>query len=115
MKRCLDCGEVLIGRRDKKFCSSYCRTNFHNKQRPAETESVKRITKLLKQNRQILKHFLEKTGEQVAISDMVNSGFNFKYFTHIELNGAGQSVFYCYDFAYQINRNGNCLKIFCHN
>ena len=115
MKRCLDCSEVLIGRRDKKFCSSYCRTNFHNKQRLTEAESVKRITKYLKRNRQLLKHHLESSGEQATIADLINLGFNFKYFTHIELNREGQSVFYCYEFAYQPIMNGKCLKISSSN
>jgi hypothetical protein len=29
-KFCLNCNEKLVGRTDKKFCSDYCRTHYHN-------------------------------------------------------------------------------------
>ena len=28
---CLECGDHLKGRIDKKFCSDYCRNSFNNK------------------------------------------------------------------------------------
>ena len=30
-KVCPECGEKIIGRVDKKFCSDYCRNAFNNK------------------------------------------------------------------------------------
>jgi len=31
--RCIECGEILNGRRDKKFCSDTCRTSYNNNKR----------------------------------------------------------------------------------
>ena len=30
-KKCLECGDKVVGRIDKKFCSDYCRNAFNNK------------------------------------------------------------------------------------
>ena len=30
-RKCLECGTVLKGRSDKKFCSDYCRNTYNNK------------------------------------------------------------------------------------
>ena len=31
MKTCLECGEKIVGREDKKFCSDGCRNAYNNK------------------------------------------------------------------------------------
>ena len=31
MKTCLECGEPILGRSDKKFCSDLCRNAYNNK------------------------------------------------------------------------------------
>ena len=31
MKTCLNCGEEINGRVDKKFCCDYCRNHYNNK------------------------------------------------------------------------------------
>ena len=32
METCLECGEKIIGRSDKKFCNDACRNSYNNKQ-----------------------------------------------------------------------------------
>lgn len=32
-KTCLECGEKIIGRADKKFCSDQCRISYNNRVR----------------------------------------------------------------------------------
>lgn len=29
-KKCLECGEKIVGRADKKFCNDYCRNAYNN-------------------------------------------------------------------------------------
>ena len=29
--KCLDCGEIIEGRTDKKFCNLYCKSSYHYK------------------------------------------------------------------------------------
>jgi len=59
MKRtCLNCNEEITGRIDKKYCSEYCKSNYHYEQKKGEQDSLfKRIDLQLTLNRRLLKDF----------------------------------------------------------
>ena len=42
-KQCLECGNELMGRIDKKFCSDGCRNAYHNKVNPATKNLIRNI------------------------------------------------------------------------
>ncbi len=54
-KKCLSCGETLIGRADKKFCNDSCRNNYHHNQNRDQINFIRNINNILKKNRAILK------------------------------------------------------------
>ncbi|HRZ33187.1 MAG TPA: DUF2116 family Zn-ribbon domain-containing protein, partial [Flavobacterium sp.] len=43
MKNCLECGEKIIGREDKKFCSDGCRNSYNNKINKDSTNLMRNI------------------------------------------------------------------------
>ena len=56
VKKCKSCHEVIEGRRDKLYCSDYCKSAFHYQKNLDKTPSVyEHIDKQLKLNRRILK------------------------------------------------------------
>ena len=99
-KKCLECGDYLVGRRDKKFCTDNCRSSYNNKLYQESNYLIRSINKTLRKNRQILSK-LEKDGKsKVEKYLLLSMGFSFKYHTKVLKNKMGSPVTYCYEFGY---------------
>lgn len=101
MKRnCLDCGQSLRGRRDKKYCSDQCRNNHHNKRGRRLNNLVRRINRRLSVNRRILWE-LNPTGNNTIDREILEyKGFDFNLHTEIHLNPEGNTCYFCYEQGY---------------
>jgi predicted nucleic acid-binding Zn ribbon protein len=51
---CLECGEKIIGRSDKKFCNDACRNAYNNKQNKDSNNLMRNINNKLRKNYRIL-------------------------------------------------------------
>lgn len=101
MKRtCLDCGKVLQGRSDKKFCDDYCRNNYNNKQHREANAQIRKVNAILRKNRKILKTLNPNGKAKVRKQELMVKGFNFNYFTNIYTTRKGHTYFFCYDQGY---------------
>lgn len=99
-KTCLECGEKIIGRTDKKFCSDYCRNSHHNKVNKESSNLVRNINNLLRRNHRILEE-LNPTGKtSVPKSKLLARGFDFQHFTSIYTTKTGNQYFFVYDQGY---------------
>jgi hypothetical protein len=100
-KACLDCGEVLIGRVDKKFCNDMCRNNYNNKLNKDINNLVRNINNILRRNRRILAE-LTPNGKatKVAKEKLVLKGFNFSFYTSIYTTKTGSTYYFCYEYGY---------------
>ena len=102
MKNCIWCKEALEGRVDKKYCSPYCRTAFHN-QKAKETGVSTLLSKIdnqLKQNRRILKEY-NKAGKATVVQQvLLKEGFSPKYFTHYWRAKNRNLYFFCYEYGF---------------
>ena len=99
---CHTCNKPLRGRTDKKFCDDYCRNNYNNQLKSGSNNFIRNINNALGKNRRILETALP-TGEELAkISkeNLLQKGFQFKYFTHLYTNKKGNTYFFCYEFGY---------------
>lgn len=102
-KKCLDCGEKLVGRADKKFCNDQCRNNYNNRLNSDTSEVMRHVNGILRKNRKILEEILshslegKMTVNQRKISD---KGYNFNYFTNIYTTKTGKKYFFCYEYGY---------------
>jgi hypothetical protein len=98
---CLECGETIVGRADKKFCDDNCRNNYNNKLNSDGNNLVRNINNILRKNRRILKELLKKE-EFLKLSKqkLTDMQFNFKYFTHIHHTKNNTTYFYCYEYGY---------------
>jgi len=101
-KTCLQCGKILKGRADKKFCDDYCRSNYNNQLKSCENNYVRNINNTLGKNRHILEELLPGSEEMRKITreKLLFQGFSFRYITHTYINKKGNIYFFCYDYGY---------------
>ncbi|MBT8295275.1 MAG: hypothetical protein KJO51_02565 [Gramella sp.] len=99
-KACPECGEKLLGRIDKKFCSDYCRNSHHNKVNKETTNLIRNTNNLLRRNHRILEDLNPGSKTSVSRNKLLAKGFNFEYFTSIYLTKAGNQYYFIYDQGY---------------
>jgi DNA-directed RNA polymerase subunit M/transcription elongation factor TFIIS len=99
-KQCQECGDILIGRMDKKFCSDLCRNAFNNKVNSNTNVYVRNVNSILKKNRKILEEFVPEQTAKASKSKLQQRGFNFAYYTNIYTTKKGQTYFFCYEYGY---------------
>jgi len=101
MQACLECGEDLKGRRDKKFCNPYCKSSYHYKKTLENEASLfKKIDDQLKLNRRLLKNYNKAGKAVIRKTDLIKEGFNPNYFTHYWKNKNGDIYLFCYEYGF---------------
>ena len=99
-RTCLECGEKVTGRIDKKFCSDYCRNSYNNKVNKDSKNLIRNINNRLKKNYKVLSE-LNPTGKtKVSRTKLYDKGFDFNFFTSIYTTKAGNVYYYVYDQGY---------------
>ena len=87
MKNCPNCNEPVIGRNDKKFCSTYCKSSYHYKLAKGNADKLfTSIDKQLKLNRRVLKLYNKAGKATVRKEKLIEEGFNPNFFTHFWKN-----------------------------
>jgi hypothetical protein len=99
-KTCLDCGEILRGRADKKFCDDQCRSNYNNKLKADDYKEVKKVNHILLKNRKILAELTPDGKAKVTKAKLLKSEFNFNYHTHYYTTTKGATYIFCYEYGY---------------
>src|SRR5690606_10569750 len=99
-KTCLECGETIIGRTDKKFCSDYCRNAYNNSVNKDSKNLLRNINNRLRKNYRILESLNPDQKTKVSRSKLIEKGFDFAYFTSIYTTKAGAIYYFVYDQGY---------------
>jgi predicted nucleic acid-binding Zn ribbon protein len=99
-RRCLDCGEPLVGRIDKKFCNDQCRNNYNNRQNSEKSNYVRRVNTILLKNRHILADLNPSDKTTVHKEKLLAKGFDFKHITNIYTTQKGHVYYFCYEYGY---------------
>lgn len=99
-RKCLYCGEPILGRLDKKFCCDSCRNSYNYEKNHQQTNLVRNINAILSRNYNILKELNPKGKSFVSKQQLDEKGFDFKYFTHIYTTKAGAMYRFVYDQGY---------------
>ncbi|WP_405267915.1 hypothetical protein [Cellulophaga sp. Ld12] len=100
-KLCPECGEKIIGRVDKKFCSDYCRNSFNNKLNKDSKNLIRNINNRLRKNHRILESFSLKDGKtKTTRYKLLDKGFDFEIFTSIYTTKKGTIYYFVYDLGY---------------
>ncbi|MFN7119748.1 MAG: hypothetical protein ACK4TA_23340 [Saprospiraceae bacterium] len=99
-KTCLECGDKLMGREDKKFCSDQCRSAYNNKLNSDATNFIRNINNILRKNRRILAELNPDGKAKVHKDKLLERGFKFHYFTNEYVTKNGNAYRFCYDQGY---------------
>ncbi len=99
-KRCLECGEIILGRADKKFCSDYCRNAYNNRKNKASSNLIRNVNNKLKKNWRILEKLNPDEKTKVHKSKLTDLGFDFTYFTSIYTTKKQTVYYFVYDQGY---------------
>lgn len=99
-KSCIECGEKIVGRIDKKFCSDYCRNAFNNKINKDQNNLVRNINNRLRKNYRILEELNPTDKTRTSRSKLQAKGFSFDYFTSIYTTKTGTVYYFVYDQGY---------------
>jgi hypothetical protein len=99
-RKCQECGDKLLGRKDQKFCSDQCRNTYNNRLNEDVNASVRRVNHILKKNRRILATLNPNGKRTLDAITLAEEGFNFHYFTNMYTTQKGQVYFFCYEQGY---------------
>lgn len=99
-KYCKECNEQIHGRRDKQFCSDYCRTHHFNNMNVDISNFMRRVNYIIRKNRSILLSLNTKGKTKAHKEKLIDAGMNFDYFTNVYKTRAGKIYYFCYDQGY---------------
>lgn len=102
---CPECGDKIIGRSDKKFCSDACRNAFNNKQNKNSTNYMRNVNNKLRKNFRILSENNPEGKTKISKIKLQNAGFDFDFITQIVTYKNGSQYFFVYDQGYKILDN----------
>ena len=99
-KNCPECGEKIVGRIDKKFCSDYCRNAYNNKVNKDSKNLIRNTNNRLRKNYKILTELNQSGKTKVKRASLLNNNFDFNFFTSIYTTKTGNTYYYVYDQGY---------------
>src|SRR5688572_15010095 len=99
-KTCLDCGEIIKGRADKKFCSDQCRNNYNNQLNSDSNNYVRNVNNILRKNRRILAELNPEEKSKTHKDKLIQKGFDFNYYTNTYTTKKGTVYYFCYEHGY---------------
>lgn len=99
-KTCLECGDELMGRSDKKFCNDQCRSVYNQKLNGDAAELIRNVNNQLRKNRSILSKLNPEGKISVKKSVLEKKGFNFKLFTSTYVTKDNRTYYFVYDQGY---------------
>lgn len=72
---CLQCGKVIYGRKDKKFCNLVCKNGYHNSEAERTRKFRKRTDESLSVNYEILEGALKSGRTELDLEETVALGY----------------------------------------
>jgi hypothetical protein len=102
---CLDCGEKILGRSDKKFCSDLCRNNYNNRINRDTNNYVRNVHAQLRRNRKILADIYDDGKRRIHRDALFAMGYNFTFFTHLVESKEGARWSYCFEYGFRVLEN----------
>ncbi|MFD1615683.1 hypothetical protein [Gelatiniphilus marinus] len=99
-KKCLECGDKIVGRIDKKFCGDGCRNTYNNRINKDSKNLIRNTNNRLRKNYRILEAFNPKQKTKTSRAKLIEAGFDFNYFTSIYTTKAGAVYYFVYNQGY---------------
>ena len=100
-RKCLECGERIMGRVDKKYCSDHCRNAYNNKVNKNSKNLIRNINNRLRKNYKVLDSFPLKEGKaRTSRTRLMDRGFDFDFITNLYTTKKGTTYYFVYDLGY---------------
>lgn len=99
-KECLECGEKIVGRADKKFCDDACRNAYNNNINKDSTNLIRNTHNRLRKNYRILEALNPGQKTTVPKSKLMEKGFDFNHITSIYRTKVGTVYYFVYNQGY---------------
>jgi len=110
-RTCPVCGDRILGRIDKKFCSDQCRAEYNNCLNKESTSVIRKINSILRKNRRILIELNPEGKTKISRRKLIDRGFNFQYFTSIYRTKTGNTYYFCYEQGYLPLESDYCALV----
>lgn len=109
-RKCSECGDMIMGRSDKKFCGDLCRNAYHNKYNGYRNALIRHVNHKLRRNRGILAELFNKEILEISLEELNFMGFDLRFYT--QENRFKDGIFkFCYDFGYSVNTQSDSVRI----
>lgn len=99
-RTCPECGDKIIGRIDKKFCSDGCRNTHNNRQNKDAVNLIRNTNNKLRKNWRILEQLNPNQKTKTTKRKLDDLGFDFNLFTSIYTTKAGTIYYFIYNQGY---------------
>ncbi|MFK7953547.1 MAG: hypothetical protein AB8B73_11925 [Ekhidna sp.] len=105
-QECMNCNKPLSGRRDKKYCDSQCKAEYHNKNKTYGELYISSSQSITRHNRRILKTLSPEGKATVRKEVLDQMGFDYRYFSGL-FKTKSNLYYLVYDYAFSpIFENG---------
>jgi len=113
IRRCRLCNTPFKGRRDKIFCTTACKSDYHRKLTAMSNQIALPTDKILHRNRAILYEVMGENTDQkkVGRDALAKKNFRFEYMTGMYENAQGKRYHLMYDFAWMEFKTGDVLVV----
>ena len=105
MKNCLECGDKMVGREDKKFCGDGCRNAYNNKMNKDHTNLMRNINNKLRKNYRVLSELNPEGKTKTTKNKLISRGFDFDLITSVYTTKTGNTYYFVYDQGYMTVEN----------
>lgn len=101
--KCLECGKAIYnGRTDKKFCSTNCKTRYHNHETCNKLRRQKNLLDILERNYEILQLLLASHKKSVRLEELNAIGFKPDFCT-CTYTIQKYRIYRCYNIEYYLS------------
>ncbi len=99
-RKCSSCGQIIVGRVDKKYCSDQCRAIANKAARLTAESVIQSTNKILRKNRTILRTLCPIGKAIVKREVLVAMQFDFSSFSSLYTTRKNQVYYFCYDYGF---------------
>ncbi|WP_299535682.1 hypothetical protein [Ulvibacterium sp.] len=110
LRTCPVCGTTVKGRSDKKYCCKKCKSIDQYENRQKSEGFYIRVDRQLKINRKILKRYNKSGYSVIRKNELLEEGFNPKFFTHYWKNKKEDIYLFVYEFGFLSKKDGDKEK-----
>lgn len=97
---CPSCGQIIVGRTDKKYCCDQCRSMANKSARMSSESIIQSTNQILRKNRSILKT-LCPVGKAIVRKEVLEAmHYDLNIFSSIYLTRKKQTYYFCYDYGF---------------